>query len=134
MIDPGVKEGVEVIREFGEVPKIVCRPKEINQVFMALMTYGFGEIDGAGIVRLKTATDGDVVVVEIEDSGPGLSEDRLTEFFEIGFDAGGNRVSLDMGVPLARLTVVRHGGEVSVRSEAGKGTSFRITLPVEGVS
>ncbi len=134
MINPDLKEGVEVIRDFGEVPEIVCRPKEINQVFIALMTFGFESMDGVGIMRLKTATDGDVVVVEIEDSGPGMSEDRLGVFFEIGFDAGGSRVSLDMGVPLARLTVVRHGGEVSVRSEAGEGTSFRITLPVEGVS
>jgi two-component system OmpR family sensor kinase len=73
-------------------------------------------------------------VIEVEDSGPGLSRDELDRIFERFYraDASRARASGGVGLGLSIVSAVAraHGGSASARSEAGHGATFRIELPL----
>jgi signal transduction histidine kinase len=68
--------------------------------------------------------------MEFADSGKGMSPEQLARLFDIRFAAKGGRVAMGVGLPLARTIIDRHGGSISVESELGRGTVFRLELPL----
>ncbi|MCG8607334.1 HAMP domain-containing histidine kinase [bacterium] len=132
LIQQETKGGVEIVREYGQVPEIQCRPKELNQVFMTLIVNAFEAMGGQGVLRIATSVSEDRLTVEIGDTGPGIPEEKRSGLFDIGFSAGKGRVRMGLGLPMAHRIVARHGGELSVESEIGQGTRFTILLPING--
>jgi signal transduction histidine kinase len=130
LIEPDKKGRVDIVKEYEDVPEIVCRPKELNQVFMTVLVNAFEVMDGEGTLRLSTSLVDDRIAVKIADTGPGIPAERLASLFEIGFASTKGRVSMGLGLPIGRRIVERHGGALSVESEPGKGTAFTISLPV----
>ena len=120
-----------MIKDYEDIPEIECRPKELNQVFMTLLTNAFQAMDGEGELRLRVSSRNDQAVVEISDNGKGIPPEKLESLFDIGFGAKQARMSMGLGLPTAKNTVDGHGGELSVESELGKGTTVRITLPIQ---
>ena len=86
--------------------------------------------------RVRVRREGDRAVVEVEDDGPGLSAEELERIFERFYraDASRSRASGGVGLGLSIVAAVAraHGGDVSARSEPGRGATFRIELPVAG--
>jgi signal transduction histidine kinase len=68
--------------------------------------------------------------VEIADSGRGIPSTQLDDLFDIGFETKKTRIGMGLGLPTAKSIIARHGGVISVVSEVGKGTTFRIDLPL----
>jgi signal transduction histidine kinase len=68
--------------------------------------------------------------VEIADSGKGIPSTQLDNLFDIGFGTKKTRIGTGLGLPTAKRIIARHGGVISVVSEVGKGTTFRIDLPI----
>ena len=121
---------VEVIREYGDIPAIVCRPQELNQVFYTLLKNAFEAMAGQGTLRLRTETEGPNVRVEVTDSGPGIHPEKLATLFELGFSSEKGRVAMGMGLPVAQQIVDRHGGSLTASSRLGEGATLTISLPV----
>ncbi|MEJ2185656.1 MAG: ATP-binding protein [Gemmatimonadota bacterium] len=121
---------IEVGRQFGELPLVECYPGQLNQVFMNLLVNAVHAMPDGGTITVRTRAEGDHVVVEIEDTGAGISKANLKRIFEPGFTTKGNRVGMGMGLLIVRQIVDRHGGHIAVASEQGRGTKFTITLPV----
>lgn len=130
LIAADTKGAARVVKDYEDIPKIECRPKELNQVFMTLLTNAFEAMDGTGELRLRVTSGNDQAVIEISDTGKGIPAEKLESLFDIGFGAKQARMSMGLGLPTAKNVVDGHGGERSVESELGKGTSFRITLPI----
>jgi len=130
LIQHEIRDGVEIIKEFGALPQVKCRPGEINQVFMTILTNAAQAIDNSGKVSIKTAHDGDEVSIAISDTGKGIPDDQLHTLFDLDFTTKGTRVGVGMGLPSAYNIIKKHQGELTVQSKVGKGTSFIITLPV----
>ncbi len=85
-------------------------------------------------MRVRTRVDGLRCLVEIEDSGPGISPEALPRVFEPFFRAPGTRAEgCGIGLATVRRIADAHGGTVEVRSELGRGTIARLWLPVAGV-
>ena len=97
---------------------------------MTLIENAYEAMNGSGKLRLSAKSSGDKIEIAIADSGPGIPADQLASLFEIGFASGKGRVSMRLGLPLAQRVVQRHGGELSVQSIVGKGTVFKIVLPI----
>ncbi len=125
-----LKNRIEVIKEFGDIPKIYCYPNQINQVFMNILANASHAIEDQGTIKIKTSKSGDKIVVSISDDGRGISEENLKRIFDPGFTTKGVGVGTGLGLSISYNIIKNHKGEIKVRSELGKGTEFIIILPI----
>jgi signal transduction histidine kinase len=123
-------KGIEVVRDLKDIPAIECYPNRLNQVFMNLIHNAVQAMDEGGMLTVRSIPEGDGVRIEIEDTGKGIPPDVIARIFDPGFTTKGRRVGMGLGLAITRQIVDHHGGEISVDSAVGRGTVFRIRLPV----
>ncbi len=124
--------GVTVERSFSpDVPEIGAIPGELNQVWTNLIDNAVDAMGGAGTLRLSTSLDElGQVVVEIEDSGPGMPAEVQSHAFEPFFTTKDVGKGTGLGLDISRRIIVeRHSGDISIDSRPGR-TVMRVTLPV----
>jgi signal transduction histidine kinase len=130
---PDLSTGVEVVREFGELPAIECAPRELNQLFMNLVLYAADSIrarGGTGKLQVRTKPLENSVSIEFEDDGGKIPEDRLASIFDPGLSRQEARVSIDLRLPICYQIVKAHGGGIEVANVGENGKRFMVTLPV----
>ena len=127
-----LKYKARVITDFGSVPEVRCRPGEINQVFMNLLVNACHAIERQGEIRVSTRTEEGAVVVSIADTGCGIPEEIRGRIFDPFFTTKPVGKGTGLGLTLSYDIVRKHGGTLTFESEVGKGTTFRIRLPVAG--
>ena len=125
---------VSVVREYGELPRVECRPNQLNQLFMNLLLNALQAIRGVGSITIRTAAANDHVTIELSDTGTGIPPENLERIFEPGFTTKGGRIGMGLGLPICRQIVEEHHGRLSVRSQPGSGTTFVVTLPSSAAS
>ena len=127
-----LKNRIEVVKDFGELPLIRCYPDNLNQVFMNLLVNAAQAIEGKGKIAISTSLreSGEEVVVEISDDGKGIEPGHLSRIFDPGFTTKGAGVGTGLGLSIVYQIIKDHNGDIDVESEPGVGTTFRITLPV----
>lgn len=119
-------------RDFHELPPVECFPQQLHQVFMNLLLNAVQAVEAeGGVVWVRTRTDGSHVVVEVEDTGPGIRAELLERIFEPGFTTKGNRVGMGLGLLIASQVVDRHGGTIEAGNREEGGARFRVRLPVD---
>ncbi len=127
-----LKYKCKVIKDYGDIPNIFCLISQLNQVFMNLLVNAGHAIEKQGEIRIRTAMSGEnQVLVEICDTGSGIPKENLNRIFEPFFTTKPVGKGTGLGLSLAYSIIQRHHGKIEVDSEAGKGTCFRITLPVD---
>ena len=129
LIQHEIKDGIDVVKEYAELPEVHCCPSEINQVFMTLLRNAVQAIDNEGRVIVRTSTEKTNVSVQFSDTGKGISPENLKTLFDFGFTTKGRRVAMGMGLASAHNIIQDHKGELKVESEVGKGSTFTILLP-----
>jgi signal transduction histidine kinase len=87
-------------------------------------------IDGHGTIIVRTYANKASVVVEITDSGMGIPAANLPRIFDPGFTTKGVKVGTGLGLSIAYRIVREHNGRIEVESEPGKGSTFRVILPI----
>ncbi|SFN33810.1 hemerythrin-like metal-binding domain protein [Formivibrio citricus] len=127
-----IKYKAELDRQYGKLPPVHCIPAQINQVFMNLLVNAAQSIDGMGRITLRTWQEGERVCIEISDNGKGMSPEILARIFEPFYTTKPAGQGTGLGLPLSREIVHKHGGAIEVDSTEGKGTRFRVWLPVTG--
>ncbi len=125
-----IKYKAEVKREYGELPEVECIPSQLNQVFMNLLVNAAQAIEKDGVIHVRTGQEGGGVWVEVEDNGQGISAEHLGHLFEPFFTTKPVGMGTGLGLSLAYGIIQKHGGEIQVDSEQGRGTRFHIWLPV----
>ncbi len=121
---------ISVVKDYHDIPEIVCYPGQLNQVFLSLLKNATNAIEGSGRIGIKTAKENGHVRVEISDTGKGIPRNKLDKIFDFGFSTGDSRVKMSSGLSTAYSIVQKHHGEIKVDSEVGKGTTFSIVLPI----
>lgn len=128
-----IKYKAEIIRQLGEVPNVNCVPAQINQVFMNILVNAAQAIDNRGTITLRSGTENNYAWFEIEDTGKGMPEDVRKRIFEPFFTTKPVGKGTGLGLSISYdIIVKKHGGSLDVRSVPGKGTCFRIMLPIAG--
>ncbi len=127
-----LKNKAEVVEDYGDLPQVVCNPQQINQVFMNLLVNAAQAIEKRGVIRLRTFRDGDDACVEISDTGTGIPAENLNRIFEPFFTTKKVGQGTGLGLSISYRIVCKHGGNLTVQSEPGKGTTFTIRLPLAG--
>jgi signal transduction histidine kinase len=127
-----LKYKAEVIRELGDIPKVDCIPAQINQVFTNLLVNAAQAIPEHGKIVIRSRCEGEQVCFEIEDNGLGMSEDVQRRIFEPFFTTKPVGKGTGLGLSISYdIVVKKHGGRLEVSSEPGKGSCFRVSLPLE---
>jgi signal transduction histidine kinase len=127
-----LKTGVKVLRDYDRtLPRVCARGGELNQVWTNIIDNAIDAMAGDGTLTIRTARDGECVLVEIGDTGPGVSPELRRRIFEPFFttkDVGeGTGLGLDISY---RIVVRRHHGDIQVESKPGD-TRFQVWLPID---
>jgi signal transduction histidine kinase len=132
MLAHKLRDGVEVVRDYSvDVPRIEAYAGELNQVWTNLIDNAVDAMDGRGTLRLSTRIDGGSVVVEVGDTGGGMSPEVARRAFEAFFTTKDVGKGTGLGLDIARRIVVeRHAGDISVESHPGR-TVVRVRLPMD---
>jgi two-component system NtrC family sensor kinase len=126
-----IKYRADVVKEYGAIPDIECLPSQINQVVMNLVVnaaHAMGEERGR--ITIRTGTRGDEVWLEVADTGSGIAPDTLNRIFEPFFTTKPVGKGTGLGLSLSYGIVQRHEGRIEVDSAVGRGSTFRVTLPI----
>ena len=131
MLGHKLRDGVTVVREYGtDVPRIEAYAAELNQVWTNLIDNAVDAMDGAGTLRVATRVDGDGVVVEIGDTGPGIPADVADRAFEAFYTTKDVGKGTGLGLDIAqRIVVERHGGTITIDSRPDE-TVLRVRIPI----
>ncbi len=130
MLGHKLPDGVAVVRDYSaSVPRIGAYPGELNQVWTNLIDNALDAMNGAGTLRLATRTEQDDIVVEVGDTGPGMSPQVASRAFDAFYTTKEAGKGTGLGLDIARRTVVeRHGGIITIDSRPGN-TVLRVRLP-----
>ena len=124
-----INNRVEVIKNFGDVPKITCYPGKLNQAFMNIMTNSIQAIKENGSITITTGEFGDWVYIDFKDTGVGMSEATKQKVFEPFFTTKEVGKGTGLGLSIVLGIIESHQGKIEVESKIGEGASFKIFLP-----
>jgi signal transduction histidine kinase len=122
---------VEVERDYeAGLPRINAYGGELNQVWTALIENALDALGNQGRLRIACKLEGEMMLVEIWDTGPGIPPELQERIFEPFFTTKAPGQGLGLGLDNAMRIVRKHKGHMSVRSEPGS-TCFRVRLPLD---
>ncbi|MGD1713233.1 ATP-binding protein [Dapis sp. BLCC M172] len=134
--------GIEVIKEYGQLPSINCYAGQLNQVFMNIIGNAIDAIEDAqskeqkkcdvGCIQIKTQViEDNWVKILIADNGGGMSEKVRCNLFEPFFTTKPIGKGTGLGLSISyQIIVEKHQGKLKCNSQIGKGTEFIITIPM----
>jgi len=125
-----LKYKCEVVKEYAALPDIQCLPSQLNQVFMNLLVNAAQAIEVRGKVTIRTGQEGDRIWVEVSDTGNGIPAENIPRLFDPFFTTKPVGKGTGLGLSVSYSIVEKHHGRIEVHSEAGKGSTFRVWLPV----
>lgn len=141
-------KSITIMREYGTVPLITCNKTEVEQVLLNLLrnaaqaffSVGLQDVmpDGSRrmichkpVITVRTRRDDRYVYIDIQDNGPGMSEDLRTRVFEPFFTTKPPGVGTGLGLSVSYFIITRnHKGSLTVDSAPGRGTCFTVGLPL----
>jgi two-component system NtrC family sensor kinase len=140
LASPGISRhrGMQVVTDFSpELPAIMADGDQLRQVLLNLVTNALDAMPEGGqlSVRTQAVCNADVlaaVQIGITDTGVGIRSDDLRHIFDPFFTTKGPGHGTGLGLVICQRIVKAHQGSIEVQSEMGQGTTFLITLPVEG--
>ena len=125
-----LKYKAEIVRDYGHLPEVECIPSQLNQVFMNLLVNATQAIDEHGVITIRTRQDGDNACLEISDTGSGIPQEIINRIFDPFFTTKPVGTGTGLGLSITHGIIRKHNGRIEVSSEMGKGTTFRIVLPI----
>ncbi len=125
-----LKNKVQVIRQYGQVPRIACMPSQLNQVFLNLLTNAAQAIEEKGRILVKSEADGEWLRITVQDTGKGIPAEALPKIFDPFFTTKAVGQGTGLGLSISYDIVKQHGGDIRVTSQPGKGARFTVQLPL----
>jgi signal transduction histidine kinase len=133
LAEPLVEEGIKVTAELGEIPPIRANSTQWGQVLTNLLAnardaFRSNPVDGPTIT-VRTLVDGNHIVLEVADNGPGIPPAVVGRIFDPFFTTKEIGKGTGLGLAIVREIVKKHDGTIDVQTAAGQGTTFRIRVP-----
>ncbi|MBC3954378.1 ATP-binding protein [Pseudomonas triticifolii] len=125
-----IKFKAQVIKYYGDIEPIECMGSQINQVFLNLIINASHAVDTHGEIIISSGREGDGVFIEVADNGHGIPADIQNRIFEPFFTTKPVGMGSGLGLSLSYNIVVKHHGKLTVESEPGRGSCFRVWLPL----
>lgn len=127
-----VKYKADVHKRYGDLPDIECLPSQLNQVIMNLVVnaaHAIGEARGEIGIATGLGED-DTIWIEVSDNGSGIEPAIVSRIFDPFFTTKVIGKGTGLGLSLSYGIIQKHRGKIEVDSVVGRGTTFRVTLPI----
>ncbi len=134
-----LKQGIQVIKEYGNLPPVECFGSQLNQVFMNVLGNAIDALEEvkkkdkgfSPTIWISTEVMADnAVTVKIRDNGPGIATASAQQIFDPFFTTKSIGKGTGLGLAISYQIVAKHQGKIEMNSQIGQGTEFAITLPV----
>src|SRR6476469_8575566 len=131
---------IEVIKNYGQLPEVECHPSQLNQVFMNILSNAIDALQTSGVrdnqqptITISTSiASANSIVISIADNGVGIPELIRSKLFDPFFTTKPAGKGIGLGLSISyQIVTEKHGGKLICRSAPGKGTEFRIEIPVK---
>ena len=124
-----LKNGVEVICHYQDIPEILCYGDELVQVWTNLIHNAIQAMNGKGKIEIEMAVENKNIVVEITDSGAGIPSQIQDKIFEPFFTTKPPGEGSGLGLEIVKKIIDKHQGKIDFESQPGK-TTFQVKLPI----
>jgi signal transduction histidine kinase len=136
--------GIQIVKEYGNLPPVECYAGQLNQVFMNTIANAIDALEEydkerslqdvyccLSRIRIRTEVDGDHVTILIADNGPGITEEVRSHVFDPFFTTKPAGKGTGLGLSISyQIVAFKHGGEFVCSSAPGQGTEFMIRIPI----
>ena len=116
---------------FGQLPLVLCQPGKINQVFLNLLVNAIQACERDGTIAVQTRAEPGGIAIEVKDNGCGISPEHRSRLFEPFFTTKPVGQGTGLGLSVSFGIVRDHGGAIDVESKVGRGSTFRVRLPLK---
>jgi signal transduction histidine kinase len=123
------KVGVEVVRNYEDIPMLNCFPDELNQVWTNLIHNALQAMNHEGTLTIGIKQENGHAVISVGDSGCGIPEDIRGKIFDVFFTTKPAGVGSGLGLDIVKKIIDKHHGKIELQSEVGVGTTFTVVLP-----
>jgi PAS domain S-box-containing protein len=129
-----IRHRARLIKEYGVVPPVEANEARLGQVFLNLLVNAAqalpeGDAD-RNEIRIRTRLDGAQVIIEVSDTGAGIPPEIIGRIFDAFFTTKAVGAGTGLGLAICQRIVSDMGGQLTVESKVGSGTTFRVALPV----
>jgi len=126
-----VVKGIQVNQQFSNhLSQVEVMEDQIKQVILSFIQNSADSISGEGQITLTTEQQGSQLKIKIQDTGHGISEDDIENLFDPFFTTKAQQ-GTGLGLSVSYGIIRDHGGDIEVKSELDKGTTFTINLPIK---
>lgn len=126
-----LKYKADVIKHYAPLPEIECLGSQLNQVVMNLVINAAQAMGPErGTITISNGVDGENIWLEVADNGCGIAPDSVQKIFDPFFTTKPVGEGTGLGLSLSYGIVKKHRGTITVSSEMGKGTTFKVVLPI----
>ena len=129
-----IKQGIELVRHFEELPLVHCLPDEINQVWTNLIHNALQAMGRTGTLTIGLREEAGYALISIGDTGCGIPPELREKIFDPFFTTKPAGEGTGLGLDIVRKIVEKHGGRIAIESEVGRGSTFTVSLPIAGVA
>jgi len=112
-----------------KLPPVFVSESKFEQIFTNLLSNAFQAIEEGGEITIRSGEEDDMVYIDIADNGEGIPQENLKRIFDPYFTTKGTKGGTGLGLPTTYNIVREHGGRIKVKSQLGKGASFRVFVP-----
>ena len=127
-----IKEGIRLELSLGpSMPEIYADPVQMNQVLVNIVVNAMQAMLDGGILSIETVHSGNEITITIKDTGIGMTKEILQQIFDPFFTTKGTDKGLGLGLSVVDGIIKSQKGKIEVSSKQGKGTEFRIKLPID---
>lgn len=126
-----LRDRVEVVKEYAQLPKINGVASQINQVLLNLITNAAQAMEEGGTLTLVSRRSGDQVEIDVTDTGSGIPDNVMPKIFDPFFTTKPVGEGTGLGLSIVHKIVQSHGGSIKVRTAPKKGSTFTISFPVD---
>jgi PAS domain S-box-containing protein len=130
LIQRELKPGIRVVWRLGRIPQVRCLRGQMSQVFLNLLKNAGESIEKKGTITIRSQKKDGRVIVEVVDTGRGMAEEVRSKLFEPFFTTKPVGKGLGLGLSISAMIVQNHNGRISARSQTGRGSVFRVELPL----
>ncbi|MBD1814845.1 response regulator [Microcoleus vaginatus DQ-U2] len=124
-----LKHGIEVVKNYGDLPQIMCYPDDLNQVWTNLVHNALQAMDYKGILTIETRQQEATIFLKFTDNGKGIPSEVIPKIFQPFFTTKAAGEGSGLGLDIVRKIVEKHEGTIAVDSVPGQ-TTFTVSLPI----
>ena len=131
IVNNEIKYKADVVKNYSVIPEVECLSSQLNQVFMNLLVNASHAIETHGTITISTGQQNEEVWVEIADTGSGIPPQNLQKIFDPFFTTKPVGKGTGLGLSLSYGIIQKHHGRIEVQSVVGKGSAFKVWIPVK---